>query len=319
MDSTRVKNIVVLSNGTEWCRWCWMGALSKRNFHFWKTGFPLKNKFILWLCTKHFSPFHRFPLKKIWYRFFLKNLGLRNDIQNIIIFYDWNILATDAFFISELKKSGNKLVYMFTNIVSRSGAYKYMSINYLRSTFDAIFAFDRMDAQKYGFNYHPLIYEKNFFCDSCNLKYDLFYVGQAKDRLDVLLEIYVKARQSGLVCDFHIIGVPLEKQKYSDGIVYNKPISYKDVICHILDSKCLVDVIQGQSTGLTIKVCESVIFNKKLITTNRHVKEENFYKKGNIMVLDKEISIFDFIKLNQIQYEQADYYLFSVDSLLDVL
>lgn len=311
-----MKNIIVLSNGNEWCYWCWKGFLESRHATFLRNPFPVKSKLLLWLCWKHFSPKYKFPFKWIWYRLMLHNLGIDKHKDNIIIVYDWNQMTRDASFIKLLKRNNTKVVYVFTNIVQITGATTYHLLDRLKEMYDYVFAFDRLDAKKYGFLYHPLIYEKITLPESSLPQSDLFYVGQAKDRLDILLEIFEEAERHGLSCDFHIIGVPNEKQKYADKIHYNQPLHYEEVLKHINSTRCLVDAIQGNSTGLTIKVCESIIFNKKLITTNVHVKEEIFYAKGNIWIYEDPKSMADFVKEKQVDYEPKDYSMFTVESML---
>lgn len=316
---------IILSNGNEWCYYSWRGYLSKHpEVDFLRDGNPIRrNRLFKWLWKKHFSPrrgkFLSF-FRKLWHPFIVKGLRLSREEKTIFLTYDWNLLTTDLGFYKAIKKKypNVTLVYMFTNIVRFTGSTSYGILNNLNSVFDYVFAFDKEDASKYGFLYSPLIYTSNDDVKPSSHMTDLFYVGKAKDRLSQLLAIYEKAIAEGLSCDFNIVDVPVNDQKYKDGIVYNKPLSYRDVLSRIKSTRCLVDAIQGDSVGLTIKTCEAVVCGKKLVTTNEHVKEECFYHPGNIMVLKDGTqipSLKDFLDLDKVQYSDEAKFEFAPERL----
>jgi hypothetical protein len=246
---------------------------------------------------------------------------LNSKAENVIIFYDWNYLPTDKKFLDGIRKKdpNAKLVYVFTNIVKITGANKWGILDKLNEWFDAVFAFDPEDAKRYGFHYNRLIYTTPKLDGDIKEDIDLFYIGKAKDRLDSLLEVFEKAYSEGLKCDFSIVDVPEEKQRHSDLIRYNVKIPYEEVIKKIRRSKCLVDVIQGESSGLTIKTVESVVYDKKLLTTNENIRNEIFYKDQNMMIYDSNKSIRDFLSVPMIPNTQEEKYIFSPDNLLELI
>ncbi|MCQ2198785.1 MAG: hypothetical protein MJZ19_03590 [Paludibacteraceae bacterium] len=307
--------IIVLSNGTEWCQRCWKAALDKHPIKFFNNQLPIENKKIEGFCRNLYLRYSF--LRPILTLLFFLMLGIKTKENTLVIIYDWNILTMNSRLMSRIRRK-TKLVYLFSNIVKITGATSYGILDNLKDNYDMVFAFDSMDAKKYGFNYHRLIYEKPSDFDFSGPKSDLFYVGQAKDRLGKLIEIFEKADSLGLKCDFHIAGVPEELQKHKDKIIYNENMSYDDVVRHICSSRCLVDVIQGESTGLTIKTCEAVIYNKKLITTNTNVVNEPYYKSSNIMVYDEHNCDIDtFLGVEMESTTEKDCYCFSVESLLN--
>jgi len=109
----------------------------------------------------------------------------------------------------------------------------------------------------------------------------------------------------------------VRKQIQSNEIVYNQKIEYKKVLDFIKKSRCLLDVIQKNSTGLTIKVCEAVVYSKKLISTNYNIKKENFYDSNRILIVDKNSS-YDFKKFigkEYIPYTDDDKKIFTASRL----
>ncbi len=318
-----LNRVIVLSNSTEWCYYSWKGVLSDKNICFFRDGIPLKSEGLLkkiWI--KHFFTLKKdstckYPLRSIWYQRMCNDMGLNESGNFTIITYDWNRLAIDQFFYLYIRRNypNVKLVYLFSNIVKITGANTYGYLNDLKSYFDVIFAFDKCDAEKYGFRYSPLVYVGNGELPKTETDVDLFYIGHAKDdnRLNLLLDIYEKAEREGLRCDFHIVGVESAKQKFSDKIKYNKRMGYFEALQRINKARCLVDVIQEDSTGLTIKTCESVLYNKKLITTNSAVTSESFYSKDRILLYDKSRpeGLRAFIESNFNPYTKEDQQIFS--------
>ena len=86
-----------------------------------------------------------------------------------------------------------------------------------------------------------------------------------------------------------------------------------------MKSKCLLDVIQGESEGFTIKVCEAVYYDKVLLTTNNSIRNAPFYDERFIKVIDspEEIndSLFEFSGRVSFTKEARDY--FSADAFLE--
>ena len=64
-------------------------------------------------------------------------------------------------------------------------------------------------------------------------------------------------------------------------------LSMKESIEKMCEAKVAVDVQFGSQSGLTMRTIESLATKTKLITTNEHVKEYDFYNPVNIFVINK--------------------------------
>ena len=82
----------------------------------------------------------------------------------------------------------------------------------------------------------------------------------------------------GLKCDFHVIGVPESEQKYSDVIHYNNWISYDDVLQHVKNTKCVLEILPFGQHYSSLRVGEALWYHKKLLTTNIEAPQEWFYR-----------------------------------------
>lgn len=322
-----MKKIFILGNGIDWCEKSLIGFRKYENVRIINDRFLVKNKIARFLIKRQYSKTlnKRFnvPMKGIWYGQFCKKIELSND-DNCLLIYDHNPLGGDFQFLMYVRRKYPKikLAYIFTNIIKHSAAHEMNYVDNLNNIYNIVFAFDLEDAKNYNFAYSPLIYDADpsYKKEEKESKENLvFYVGQAKDRLPGLFSCFEKLKSLGIKTDFHIANVKEEDMKYSGEIEYNKFMTYEECVSSIQRATCLVDIIQGDSTGLTIKTCEAVCYDKKLITTNKHVVEYPFYDPRFIKVIDSSNDIDEsfFCNNKDVQYSEEGKRYFSADKFLE--
>lgn len=307
---------IIIGNGQEWCYYCWKSAINNNVVFYNGISEIISNRFLSKICNNHFSKKKvtdsLSPIRKIWYARLYKSLGLKSNYKYVVVFYDYGVLARDLDFIDYIRRKSphTKLVYLFTNIVRISGARKHGILDILLNYYDQVFAFDPNDAVDYKFELSPLIYTRDINYHSSENCFDVFYVGNAKDRLDTLHEIYKKCKESRLKCCFYINRVPSEKQLYSD-IHYNEILTYSEVLNNIAKSRCLVDAIQGGSSAMTLRVCESVIYDKKLITTNESIMQEPYYSPERFLLYNAHSDLKSFVEDKFIGFSESEKQFFA--------
>ena len=169
------------------------------------------------------------------------------------------------------------------------------SLAYIKSFFDLTITYHTKEAEKYGFQYFPYSYSKLPLIEETE-SIDLFFVGRAKDRLERIHSLYLRARQHGLSCSFWIHEVePDEMLKESEGIVYNQYLPYSEYLKKMMKCKCIVDVCQ-QGDETTMRYAEAVVYNKKLLIDDMECyKREYFNEKYMQRFIDVEEINFDWI------------------------
>lgn len=321
------KKLFILGNGVDWCEKALIGINTHKNIYLVNKKIPvngnLKTKIAKIFFSYKINKRIKIPFKFIWYKDIKKYIDkfIGND-ELVLLIYDHNIFGGEYSFLQYLRKkySNVKIAYIFTNIVEFTAAKEKNYLNKLNEWYDIVFAFDQEDAKKYNFEYSPLIYDIDINeNNSSNIKENqVFYIGQAKDRLGMLIKCYEKLKSLNIKCDFHIANVNENDKKYDNEIEYNHYMTYEEAIKSIKESTCLIDIIQGDSTGLTIKTCEAVCYNKKLITTNTHVVEYPFYDPRYIKVIrtPDDIDLDFFYNNKDIQYSKEGKEYFSFESFL---
>lgn len=322
------EKIVVLGNGEDWCEKSLTDFKKMENVKIINRKYLYNfDKFASLLIKIHFSyklnKIVNLPFKYIWIKKVMEAIDIeKTDNQNIIfIIYDRSFLSNNISFLKCLRKKyiNCKLVYMFTNIVNISGASDNNFVSKLSEYYDIVYAFDPEDAKKYNFKYSPLLYSLN--PQEVEEKEQVFYVGRAKDRYSMLIETYEKIKELNIDRNFYIFGVPEKEQKYVEDIKYNKYISYDDCLKKIQQSNCLIDIIQSNSCGFTIKTCEAVYYDKLLITTNENVKQAPFYDERYILVINsaEDITKEFFENAKSVKYSDEGKAYFSIEKYLNVL
>ena len=310
------RKIVILGNGTEWLKYSLNDIKKRDDVIFINDLFPCKNKFLKTIIRLHYSKRIHLPFKNVWNRYLKKSifncLGEYDEL--VFVFYDWNRLATNKSFLRMLKKIPKiTMVYVFTNIIEVTYANLVHFVDDLKTYYDLVFAFDEKDAKKYNFILNPLTYSYIDLENKSNSNNNcVFFAGSAKDRLDDLIKSYDRLSDLGIRCNYHIINVPEEKIVPRNGITYNVPIPYEEVVKETIDSSCIIEFKQGGSSALTIKVCEAVFYDKLLISTNPAIKCLPFYDENYMFVIEKpeDIEPYFFKNYKKVKYSKKarDYF-----------
>lgn len=318
------RKFIVLGNGQEWCQ-CALRDLEIKGLGDVHNGIlPYdENKWLYKLAILHYSKklntFFELPFKEIWFSSFAKYLNLEDDEDLIFLIYDWNKLSNNRKFLSFLRRKykGCKLVYIFTNIVKISGANINHFVDSLKEYYDLVNTYDMADAKKYGFNYLPNMYSRLIEIGKPQND-SVFFVGAAKDRLSFIHSAYKRIHELGFSTDFYVSGVRTDEMQYVDGIKYNIRLSYPNVVDHVNMSSCVLDIIQGDSEGYTLKVCEAIYYNKILISTNPKIKELPFYDSRYMIFIQKpeDITEESFRYVDNCQYSEEAIEYFSVCNYL---
>ena len=115
--------------------------------------------------------------------------------------------------------------------------------------------------------------------------------------MEEIYQVFDYLSNNGCICDFHLIGVPEDKRIAKKGLSYEDYISYDQNLQIILSSNCLLEIIQHNSSGNTLRTNEAVIFNKKLLSNNAYLRDSSVWTPQNMRIFSNSCEIdIDFIK-----------------------
>lgn len=254
-----------------------------------------KSKIVKFLERMYFD---KYILKRI------KEKGWTTSERIVFIIYGRDYESYGENIVDYLKErfSDSKIVCYFVDLLSKHR----VDLLRTRELFDELFTFDQKEADKYGMKYcmEPFSTVRLKEITDAQIKWDITFVASAKDRFDDIIQIYKILKEKGFSCDFHITQVPKEKQVYKKEIGYS-PLNFEELLEHVVQSKCILEIIQGEAYSPTTRFSESVLFNKMLLTNVPYFRDHEEY--SNIIYFDDISNIpFDRIRDSaEIDYERC--------------
>lgn len=208
--------------------------------------------------------------------------------------------------------------------------------------FDKVYSFDNIDAN----NYKELKFLPLFYLDDYRLiaekisqyTIDVLFVGTVhSDRYGFIKKLEQYFTSINLICEFYfffqskvlyirkkLFDKAFKKTKLKD--FHFVSLKQNDLLQKIAASKIILDIQHPAQRGLTMRSVEALGAKRKLITTNAQIKQYNFYKSSNILVIDRDFIFernLDILKnFYSSPYEEVDvdtYNSYSISSWLDAI
>jgi spore maturation protein CgeB len=172
--------------------------------------------------------------------------------------------------------------------------------------YDTIFSFEEKDCKEYGFKFLPLFYINDYSDIGLQKKVDsdidLLFIGQYhSDRYEIIKSIQGQMKLLGLNFVFYIKIHPLRfferlfnsNLQISDFNFFNIASQQRDEL--VAKSGAILDIQAIGQDGLTMRTFEVLAAKRKLITTNTHIKNKDFFSKDQVLIIDRNN-----IKLNRL-------------------
>ena len=165
---------------------------------------------------------------------------------------------------------------------------KFFSLKKAKNCFDFLLTYNELDVKKYDLNLSPRLFvnidTKLFAIKEKDI--DLFFVGQDKGRIEILNDVYKKCIIAGLKCTFFIVG-KVNGEKI-EGINYSERLNYLSVLKYIGRSRCLLNIVQPNSNGITLRDYEALNFGVYMLS-NRVLEEDELYEDGQFISVDDPV------------------------------
>ena len=271
-------------NGTEGARFVQCAPVSFYHRFFRRLAFTSRIQFPL---QKQLASYYR----KKEVRYIVSEMDrMKNDEKlPVLITNNWFERSVKNGVIKALKEHypSLRVVYYFSDIIKTNRVRKEIISHPEWYSADLILTFDPGDAVKYGLSCCRLPFGMTLPADG-ETRYEVCFLGRAKERYSKILEIYDYLIRKGVTCKFYVI---TEDEKIRDrraGIEYRKhAIPYEEYLNIEKESRCLLEIIQDDSCGYTARVPEAVFLSKKLITNNQAMLSDENYDPKNILVFQK--------------------------------
>lgn len=199
--------------------------------------------------------------------------------------------------IKKLHPGAKLIIYHWDSIANNRNALRILPV------FDRSFSFDKPDCEKLGIRFLPLFYLRDYAHiarPKTDYRYDLMFVGTVhSDRYELLRRTLEPIEKTGCRCFTYMFfqsRILYWKMKLQNKSLRNTsprdfcfvPLAKSELIDLYRQSQAVIDIQHPKQTGLTMRCIETIGARRKLITTNRHIREYDFFDPNNILVIDRK-------------------------------
>lgn len=217
------------------------------------------------------------PFKSVWFHRIMKQ-DFETERPLCFVYIGGNSIRYDGGLTKYIRKKDKtaRQILLHMDLISKKCKYDYSII---RNKVDAAVTYDRGEAEKYGIHWYPgRFYNRTMpLTEPKDFETDVYFLGNAKDRLDQILAVYRHLHKEGLRCRFLLTGVPPEYREEREGVSYIDGISYEENLNYVQTSKCILEIGQRGSSASTLRLSEAVTYHRLLLSNCSDVKECDYF------------------------------------------
>lgn len=219
---------------------------------------------------------------------------LTSHIYDLILVINGQTVSTKT--LQTLKNTyaeARFILYLWDSVQNRPKSVQNFTF------FDKVLTFDSVDASRYGIGLRPLFFTPELENSSKVVQqFDISFVATMhSDRYQVVSKL-IQNLPTNLTTNwyfylqakwvFYLYKLTKKSFRQSEINTFKfKPIDKQNLKQIFHASKAILDIEHPKQNGLTMRTLETVGANKKLITTNAKVKEYDFFREENIIVIDR--------------------------------
>lgn len=149
----------------------------------------------------------------------------------------------------------------------------------------SLFSYDENFCSEFGFRFNTIMYDSSVCPSRESAVSDVYFLGKVKDRADAVVRAKALFDEAGMSSDFTIVTGAGDRVDVPGVRLVEDYVSYEENLRRLCRSKAVLDVTQVGQVGYSMRVMESIFLGRKLITTNGHVEDADFFRYGNVLVL----------------------------------
>ena len=167
------------------------------------------------------------------------------------------------------------------------GLERFKSVKDYIPLFDRFFAFDIAE-KNYGNNILPLTnfyFENNDIVTNSKNNIAFFLGSYFKSRMEIIGQCAENLSKFGTKPNFYLFAKD-DAIDYPNIQFISEAISYSQYLTFLKEASIVADFLNPVHGGLSFRVFEAIGYKKKLITTNKAIRNYDFYNPSNIFVLE---------------------------------
>lgn len=260
---------------------------------------------------KRFNKYFELPFKLFWNPF-LNIPTFKKDEKVCFVYYFKHIHLVKNGLLDYLrtKYPNSKHVLWFVDLISLQPS---INIPMLKSVFDMVISYDFGESKKYDIYYHPTVCSRLINNNNEMLINGVFFIGQVKNRKDVIISCYEKIKDNNVPLKFVLIDkdhvIPESYRQCEDITFFDDFLPYTEVLYEMNKYSTILEIIQNGSTGYTYRTWEAIMYGKKLLSNNKSLETAPFFNEKYIQLFNTADDIdVSFLKDNTstVNYDYAN-------------
>lgn len=213
--------------------------------------------------------------------FILNELNKREKFDQIIVINPERISEKC---LRLIKKNTNKLVAYLYDSIDRYNVKNLIDA----AIFDEIYSFDKKDAKQFNLKFLPNYIHLKKRNISLVPKNKVFSISSIDDRYTTINK-FVAYFDANSIKHETIFYDKKRPKKLLESVVYTKnKLNQSQIQDKIENAAIVLDVLRKNQTGISFRIFDALALEKKIITTNKSIKDFDFYNPNNILIVDKE-------------------------------
>ena len=243
-------------------------------------------RFVRKIWIKYGLPFHQ-----IWYG------DIKNKVCNadIIIVHMSYLTLRLCEYINKCNPNAKVIAWWWNKIIDSEKP------SLQKGKYDA-WSFDICDCERYNLKFNHQYYFKSFIIPNQKKEWDIYFCGSDSGRGNEIVRLYNVSKKMGLTVKFQVV---FPQSRIVPNEIVSEYVDYKEIRQNISKSNAVLEIVRDGQSGPTLRMMEAIYFQKKLITNNTAIKDEEFYDESRIFLYtERPISeLRDFLNGNFVPYE----------------
>lgn len=149
--------------------------------------------------------------------------------------------------------------------------------------FDEVYSYNIIECKKNKWNYLPVFVQESSVGHSKEDKYDIVFIGSLNDdRRKIADDLYEKYSSS-----YRLFIYLYDKKNVGGRFCHNSPLTNKQYISIMRESKAILDVPQICQKGPTTRAFDALLTETKVITVNKYMQYYPVYS-DNMIIVDRD-------------------------------
>ncbi|MGV0960276.1 MAG: hypothetical protein ACOYB1_10610 [Limnohabitans sp.] len=216
------------------------------------------------------------------------------SISHVLVIKGEGLSKRVAIKIRETLAQASIGLYLWDGIENAKGV-----VNILPA-FDSVATFDPVDAKNFGWTYRPLFWRNISVGKDVTgpALFDWCFIGtNHSDRHRVIHRLRQRGGQEGRSFVFTYFQSPLMLLMHRlidwtlwfapKGSLSTKSMHAAEVAKKVASSNAVLDVEHPRQRGLTMRTIETLLADKKLVTTNAHILKSDLYHPSRVHVISR--------------------------------